>query len=149
MIPWTVVHQAPLSIGFPRQEYWAGLPFPSLGDLPNPGIKPRSPSLQADSLPAESPGKPKNTGMGSLSLLQWNFPTREYNQVSCIGGRFFTNWAIREAQEKVSQLCPTLQPHGLSPTSLLCPWDSPGNNIGVGGHSLPQGTSIKDETKSE
>ena len=53
---WTVVHQAPLSMGFPRQEYWSGLPFPSLGDLPNPGIKPASPvspALQADSLPAE------------------------------------------------------------------------------------------------
>ena len=53
---WTVVHQAPLSMGFPRQEYWSGLPFPSLGDLPNPGIKPASlvsPALQADSLLAE------------------------------------------------------------------------------------------------
>ena len=50
-----------------------------LQDLPNPGIKPRSPALQADSLPAESPGKPKNTGVGSLSLLQWIFPTQELN----------------------------------------------------------------------
>ena len=47
--PWTVAHQAPLSMGFSRQEYWSGLPFPSPGDLPNPGIKPRSPALQADS----------------------------------------------------------------------------------------------------
>ena len=45
-------------MGFSRQEYWSGLPFPSPGDLPNPGIKPRSPALQADSLPAEPPGKP-------------------------------------------------------------------------------------------
>ena len=45
--PWTVAHQAFLSTGFPRQEYWSGLPFPSPGDLPNPGIKPRSPALQA------------------------------------------------------------------------------------------------------
>ena len=52
---------------------WAA--FPSPGDLPNPGIKPRSPSLQADSLPAEPQGKPKNTGVGSLSLLQWIFLT--------------------------------------------------------------------------
>ena len=44
--------QAPLSIGFSRQEYWSGLPFPSPGDLPNPGIEPRSPALQADSLPS-------------------------------------------------------------------------------------------------
>ena len=58
----------------PQQEYWSGLPFPTLGDLPNPGIKPRSPALQADSLPAEPPGKPKNTGVGSLSLLQGDLP---------------------------------------------------------------------------
>ena len=51
--PWTVAYQAPLSMGFFRQEFWGGLPFPSLGDLPNPGIKPRSPALQADSLPTE------------------------------------------------------------------------------------------------
>ena len=49
-----VARQAPLSIGFSRQEYWSGLPFPSPGDLPNPGIKPRSAALQADSFPAES-----------------------------------------------------------------------------------------------
>ena len=46
--PWTVAHQAPLSMGFSRQEYWSGLPFPSPGDLPDPGIEPRSPVLQAD-----------------------------------------------------------------------------------------------------
>ena len=50
---WTVVRQAPLSMGFSRQEYWSGLPFPSPGDLPNPGIEPGSPALQADSLPSE------------------------------------------------------------------------------------------------
>ena len=51
--PWTIDCQAPLSIGFSRQEYWNGLPFPSLGDLPDPGIEPWSPGLQADSLPTE------------------------------------------------------------------------------------------------
>ena len=54
--------------------------FPSLGDLLNPGIKPRSSALQADSLPAEPPGKPKNTGVGSLSLLQGDLPDQESNQ---------------------------------------------------------------------
>ena len=49
--PWTVAHQAPLPMGFPRQEHWSGLPFPSPGDFPNPGIKPVSPALQVDSLP--------------------------------------------------------------------------------------------------
>ena len=53
-----IAHQAPLSMEFSRQEYWSGLLFPSPGDLSNPGIKPRSPALQADSLPAEAPGKP-------------------------------------------------------------------------------------------
>ena len=56
--PWTVAHQAPLSMGFSRQEYWGGLPFPSPEDLPDPGIEPRSPALQADALTSEPPGKP-------------------------------------------------------------------------------------------
>ena len=56
--PWTVSYQAPLSMEFSRQEYWSGLPFPSPGDLPDPGIEAGSPALQADSLPSESPGKP-------------------------------------------------------------------------------------------
>ena len=51
--PWTVAHQAPLSMGYSRQKYWSGLPFPSPGDLPNPGIKPRSHALQADTLSSE------------------------------------------------------------------------------------------------
>ena len=58
MTPWTVAHQAPLSMRFSRQEYWSGLPFPSPGDLPNPEIKPRSPTLQAVTLTSEPPGKP-------------------------------------------------------------------------------------------
>ena len=74
------VHQAPLSMGLSRPEYWSGLPCPPPGDLPNPGIEPRSPALQADSLPSEPPGKPKNTGVGSLSLLQEIFPPQELNQ---------------------------------------------------------------------
>ena len=56
--PWIVAYQAPPSMGFSRQECWSGLPFPSLGDLPDPGIKPKSPASQADALPSEPPGKP-------------------------------------------------------------------------------------------
>ena len=56
--PWTVAHQAPPSMGFSGQEYWSGLPFLSPGDLPDPGIEPRSPALQADALTSEPPGKP-------------------------------------------------------------------------------------------
>lgn len=59
VIPCAVARQAPLSVGFSRQEYWSRLPFPSPGDLPNPGIEPRSPALQADSLPSELPGQPR------------------------------------------------------------------------------------------
>ena len=64
---------------FSRPEYWSALSFPPTGDLPKPGIKPRSPALQADSLPAEPPGKPKNTAVGSLSLLQGTFPSQGSN----------------------------------------------------------------------
>ena len=56
--PWTITYQAPPSMGFSSQECWSGLPFLSLGDLPDPGIEPRSPALQADSLPSEPPWKP-------------------------------------------------------------------------------------------
>ena len=56
-IPWSVARQVPLPMGFSRQEYWSGLPFPSPGDLLDPGIKPRSPALQADALLSEPPGK--------------------------------------------------------------------------------------------
>ena len=61
-ILWTVAYQAPPSMGFSRQEYWSGVPFPSPGDLPDPGVKPRSPELQTDALPSEPPGKPIHTG---------------------------------------------------------------------------------------
>ena len=57
--PWTVAHQTPPSMGFSRQGYWSGLPFPSPRDLPDSGIKPGFPALQADSLPTELPGKPQ------------------------------------------------------------------------------------------
>jgi len=72
--PWTTQ-----SVELSRPEYWSGWPFPSPGDLPNPGIEPRSPALQVDSLPAEPPGKPKNPGAGSWSLLQGIFRTQELN----------------------------------------------------------------------
>ena len=55
--PWTVAYQAPPSVGFSRQVYWSGLPFPFPGELPNPGIETGSPALQADALPSEPPGK--------------------------------------------------------------------------------------------
>ena len=94
--PWTIQ-----SMEFSRPEYWSGSPFPSPGYLPNPAIEPRSPALQAYSLPAEPQGKPKNSGVGSQSPLQRIFWPRNQtgvSGVSYIAGRFFANWAIREAQ---------------------------------------------------
>ena len=75
--PWTVACHAPLSMGFLRQK--EVLLFLSPGELPDPRINPKSPALQVDSLPIEPPGKPQNTGVGSLSLLQGFFPTQESN----------------------------------------------------------------------
>ena len=65
--PWTVAHQAPPSMGFPRQEYWSGLPFLSPGDIPKPGIKPTSPAWQVDSLPLSHLGSP--IGVNRCKLL--------------------------------------------------------------------------------
>ena len=76
VIPWTIAYQAPLSMEFSRQECWSGLPFPSPGDLPDLGIKYRSPTLQADILPSEPPGKPVN------SKQQWIM--EPINRMLCI-----------------------------------------------------------------
>ena len=67
--PWTIARQAPQSVKFSRQEYWNGLPFPSPGDLPDPGVEPRSPTLQADALPSEPPGKPTMLDAKSTNLM--------------------------------------------------------------------------------
>ena len=78
--PWTVARQAPLSMRFSRQECWSGLPFPSPGDLPDPGIEPGSPALESDALTYDPPGKPKtqwtrllNTIKVSILVLFWYF----------------------------------------------------------------------------
>ena len=81
--------------GFSRQEYWSGLPCPP-GDLPNPEIEPRSPALQADSLPSESQGNPSNTGVNSLSLLRGIFLIQELN------------WGLLHCREILYQLSYTI-----------------------------------------
>ena len=131
-------------MGFPRQEYWSGLLFPSPGDLPDPGIKPTSPALQqilyrwgtgeaphltcccccccvtsvvSDSVwphPWDSPGK--NTGVG------WHFLLRMHKS---------EKWKLSR-----SAMSDSSQPHGLQPTRLLRPWDFPGKSTGVGCHCL-------------
>ena len=73
--PWTAAYQAPLSMGFSRQEYWNGLPLPSPGHLPNPGIKPLSPALQANSLLSQPPGKPDTYTAAAAAKSLQSFPT--------------------------------------------------------------------------
>ena len=87
--PWTVARQAPLSMGILQAEYWSGLPWLSPGDLPNPGIKPRSPELQADPLPSEPPGKSENevaqscpTLCDTMDCSPRNFPGKS-TEVGC------------------------------------------------------------------
>ena len=78
--PWTKVHQAPPSMGFSRQEYWSGLPFPSPGNIPDPGLEPRFPSLQADTLTSEPPGNLATNLLivegqwHSMSTMVWQGP---------------------------------------------------------------------------
>ena len=88
--------------------------FSFSGDLPNPGVTPRSPALKADSLPAEPQGKPKNTGVGSLSHLQRIFPTQEssWGLLHCrqilYQLRYQGSPSLEESESEVTQLCPTL-----------------------------------------
>ena len=69
-IPWTIARQAPQSMGFSRQECWSKLPFPSAGDLPDPGVEPWSLALQVDSLPSEPPEDPQDKQIGSFKFWQ-------------------------------------------------------------------------------
>ena len=78
--PWTITYQAPLSMGFSRQKYWSGLPFPSPGHLPNAGIEPRSPAFQADALTSEPSGKPWSNAQILQARLQ-QYVSRELPDV--------------------------------------------------------------------
>ena len=132
---------------FSRQEYWSKEPVPSARDLPDLGIEPRSPALQAHSLPSEPPGKPKNTG---VFLLEGNFPTQESNQglqlcrqiiyqLSYQGNPIYTH-CKNEVKVKVVQSCPTLcNPRDCSQPGSSGHGNSPGKNTGVNSHALLQG----------
>ena len=89
--PWTVAHQVLMSMGILQARILECVAMASSRDLPNSGIKPRSPALQEDSSQSEPPGKPMNIGMGSLSLLQGIFLTQESNWGLLHCRRFFTN----------------------------------------------------------
>ena len=84
------------SMEFSRPEYCSGYPIPSPGNLPNPGNKPRSPTLQVDSLPAESPGSPRTLKCVAYPFSRGPSWPRNWTRVSCIAGEFFTSWATRE-----------------------------------------------------
>ena len=77
---WTVAYQAPQSMEFSRQEYWSGLPFLSPGDLPDPGIEPKSPTLQADALPSEPP---KSLSRVQLFATPWTIQYMEFSRPEC------------------------------------------------------------------
>ena len=135
--PWVVVCQTLLSMGFSRQEYWSGLPCPPPGNLPIPGIKPRSPALQVNFLPSEPPGKPKNTGVGSLCLFQGIFPTQgsnlglpHYRQILYhLSHQKVPNtiYVSISSVSSVTQSCPTLcDPMNRSMLGLPCPSLTPG-----------------------
>ena len=114
--PWTVAWQAPLSKGFSRQEYWSGLPFPSPGDLPNPGVDPGSPALQTDFLSSEPPGTPSvkywasNVPVGVNSL--------HFSLYTCVGhvlllgpGIEGDSWVCSRAEvQPVPCVCPKGEP---------------------------------------
>ena len=120
--------------GFSRQENWRGLPCPHTGDLFNPGIKPMSPTLQAESLLSEPPGKPKNTGRVVYPFSRGSSQPRNQTRVSSIAGRFVTNGTTKETPIgtycsiiyccSVTKSCPLwpLWPQGLQCSSL--PWPS-------------------------
>ena len=134
---------------FSRQESWNGLPFPSPGDLPNPGIKPGSPALQVDSLSSEPPGKPKCFLL--LLFLPSRFsrvrphrrqPTRLLHPWVSLGkntgmGCHFLLQCMH-ACEVTSVMYNSMRPYGQQPTRLLCPQDALGKNTGMGCHFLLQ-----------
>ena len=137
-------------MGFSRQDYWSGLTCSPPGDHPNPGLEPRSPALQADSLPSEPPGKPKvliaiaiakslqscltlcdpidgsPPGSPVPGILQAR--TLEWVAIS-----FSNAWKWKWNRSVMSD---PQRPHGLQPSRLFCPWDFPGKSTGVGCHCL-------------
>ena len=125
------------SMEFSRPEYWNGYPFPSPGDLPNPGIEPRSPALQADSLPAEPQGKTKDTGVGSLSLLQGIFVTQESNW-----GLLRCRWILYQLSHQAPN---SIQKPRQSLLLLGRDWKLPPNTH----QTHPQGLDTEDLTKTE
>ena len=113
LLHWQVPTRLLRPWGFSSQECWSGLPCPPPRTLPNPGIESRSPALQADSIPSEPPGKPKNTGVGSLSLLQ--HPGIESRSLTSfiLAGAFLTTSSTLHVLLSYKDLCSVNQSQGL------------------------------------
>ena len=115
VIPWTVACQAPLSMGFSRQEYWSRLPCPPRGDLPNPGIEPRSPALPGGFFTSKPPGKPQ-----SRSLLVIYFI---YSSVYMSGNQLILQYHAVSHHDEVITLSSSLRPHQVEKgVSLVVQW---------------------------
>ena len=84
----------PESMGFSKQEFWSELPCPPPGDLPNPRIEPRSPTLQADSLPSDPQGSPRRLDWVAYPFFRGSSWPRNQTSVSCLAGGFFPSWAV-------------------------------------------------------
>ena len=122
---WTIAHQAPLSMGFSRQEYWSGLPIPSPGDLPNPGMEPVSPvtsALQTDSLPAEPLGKPQTRVSVQFSSVTQLCPTL-FDTMNCsMPGLPVHHQLLEFTQTHVHRVSDVIQPsHPMSSPSPPAP----------------------------
>ena len=118
--PWTVTYQAPLSMGFLRQEYWSGLLFPSPGDLPNPGIEPGSSTLQADALPSETWGKYVCVCI-YICMCVCMYVCMYITE--CVGVCLF--YECMSVQFSISVMSNSLWPHGLQHARLPCPPPTP------------------------
>ena len=123
---WAIAHQVPLSMGFFRQEYWNGLPFPSPGNLPNPGIESASPALQSDSLPPEPPGKPVlDTWRLFCSSVQFRSATQSCPALCDLMGCSMSGFPVHHQlpepiQTHVHRISDAIQPfHPLSSLSPL------------------------------
>ena len=137
MAPWTVARQAPLSMGFDQREYWSGLPFPSPGDLPKPGIERVSPALANEFFTTEPPGKPSLTVQAQAKKQTFPFsPELQYSHL------YPPDLIIAHPYVLclVAQSCPTLCDHmDCSSPGTSVHDDYPGKNTGVGSHALLQG----------
>ena len=112
LTPWTIAHQAPVSMGFSRQEYWSGLPFPSPGDLPEPGVEPASSVLVGRFFTVEAPGKPSclvtvhydSVSLRILCLLLMSIPLPESESPDfCM--LFMLSFVIAGKKKKEQKLC--------------------------------------------